>query len=372
MVPLASYTSVSGIPLRQLLAQERIDALVSRARTGGAEIVALLKTGSAYYAPAASAVQMAEAIVKDKKRILPCSAWLEGEYGLSGLFLGQAGTRRSGADHRGGADGGRARGAAALGGGRAGADGGAEVAAPRAGPREANAGDSTGLTMRRALSLLESTVGKKIVMASTGVILIGFVVLHAFGNLKVYQGREAFNHYAAGLRSFGAPLLSSGQVLWAVRIVLIIAVLLHIWAAAALALRSRRLRPQGYKRYVHDEFAYASRTMVWGGVIILAFVVYHLLDLTFGPANPDFRHADAYHNFVGSFSRLPVSLAYVAAMIPLGMHLYHGFWSMLQTLGANNPRYNRYRRPTAALLALVIVLVNISFPLAVLLGIVRE
>lgn len=226
--------------------------------------------------------------------------------------------------------------------------------------------------MRRALSLWDSTVGKKIVMAVTGLILIGFVLLHAIGNLKVYEGRVAFNHYATGLRSFGAPFLAYGQALWIARIILIIAVILHIWAATVLYFRAKKMRSVGYRKYDYIGFAYASRTMAWGGLIILAFVVFHLMDLTFGTVNPAFRHSDPYHNFVTTFSRWPVSLAYIVAMIPLGFHLYHGFWSMLQTLGANNPRYNAYRRPIAAVLALAIILINISFPLAVLTGIVAE
>jgi succinate dehydrogenase / fumarate reductase, cytochrome b subunit len=225
--------------------------------------------------------------------------------------------------------------------------------------------------MARAFSLWGTTVGKKIAMAVSGVILIGFVVGHMVGNFKVYQGREIFNHYAEGLRMFGLPFFSTGQLLWLVRVVLLAAVLIHIVAAFQLTRRARQARAVGYRRYDNDlVFSYASRTMVWGGVIILLFVVYHLLHFTFGTAHPNFIHGDAYHNFVVGFSSVPVSIAYIAAMIPLGFHMYHGFWSMLQTLGANNPTYNRYRRPVAAFLAAIVVIGNISFPVAVLTGIV--
>lgn len=225
--------------------------------------------------------------------------------------------------------------------------------------------------MRRIISLWDSTVGKKIIMAVTGVILIGFVVVHMLGNLKVYQGAEAFNHYAEGLRTLGEPFFGRGQLLWLLRIVLIIAVLVHITAAVQLTLRKRRAREVGYRKYDNDMvFSYASRTMVWGGFIILAFVVYHLMHLTFGNAHGDFIHGNVYHNFVTGFRSWPVSLAYIAAMIPLGFHLYHGFWSMLQSLGATNPKFNHIRRPIAAVLALAIVLGNISFPVAVLTGVV--
>jgi succinate dehydrogenase / fumarate reductase, cytochrome b subunit len=226
--------------------------------------------------------------------------------------------------------------------------------------------------MRRHPPLWDTTVGKKIAMAVSGVILLGFVVGHMIGNLKVYQGPDAFNHYAEGLQLFGDPFFARGQVVWLVRSVLLASVLIHIVAAAQLVTRSRRARPVGYKRFDNDlVFSYASRTMVWGGIIILLFIVYHLMHFTIGNAHPDFVRADPYHNFVVGFSWWPVSLAYIAAMIPLGFHLYHGFWSMLQTLGAANPKWNHLRRPFAAVLALIVVLGNISFPVAVLTGVVR-
>lgn len=208
-------------------------------------------------------------------------------------------------------------------------------------------------------------------MAVSGVLLIGFVIAHMVGNLKVYQGREAFNHYAEGLRIFGAPFFAQGQVLWLLRIALLAAVGVHILAAFQLTIASRAARKHRYKQFDSLAFSYASRTMAWGGVIILAFVIYHLMHLTFGNAHPEFVPGDAYHNFVSGFRRWPVSLAYIGAMIPLGFHLYHGTWSMFQTLGANNPRYNRFRRPLAAAIALAVVAGNISFPLAVLAGVIE-
>jgi succinate dehydrogenase / fumarate reductase cytochrome b subunit len=226
--------------------------------------------------------------------------------------------------------------------------------------------------MRRALTLWDSTVGKKIVMAVTGLILVFFVLGHAFGNLKVYMGPAAFNHYAQGLRTIGSPLLAPGQLLWLVRGVLIVSITLHIWAGVALTLRSWRMRETPYKRFDYLGFAWASRTMFWGGLIVFGFVTYHLMDLTFGNANPSFVEGNVYHNFVASFSHPAIAATYIVSMIPLGLHLYHGFWSMFQTLGWNNVRYNVYRRPLAAVLALAIFLVNISFPLAVLSGIVHE
>jgi succinate dehydrogenase / fumarate reductase cytochrome b subunit len=222
------------------------------------------------------------------------------------------------------------------------------------------------------VGLGESSVGKKILMAVTGVILYGFVVGHMIGNLKVFFGRDAFNHYAEGLRVFGDPFFSQGQVLWAVRLVLLIAVLVHIWAAVRLWLRSRAARRQRYKKFDHLAFSYASRTMVWGGLAILAFVIYHLMHLTFGNAHPDFVHGDAYHNFIVGFRSWPASLTYMAAMMPLGFHLYHGLWSAFQTMGVNNPGNNQWRRPLAVAIALVVVIGNLSFPIAVLSGAIGE
>lgn len=224
--------------------------------------------------------------------------------------------------------------------------------------------------MKRVGALYGSSVGKKIAMAASGVILILFVVFHLYGNLKAFYGAEVYNAYAEGLRAYGAPVFSHGHILWALRIGLLAAAIIHIVASVQLVLRSNKARAQGYKRYDSLTFSYASRTMRWGGVIILLFVVYHLMHFTWGNAHPDFIPGDVYHNFVVGFQMWPVALAYILAMIPLGFHLYHGIWSMFQTLGVNNPRINRVRRPLAGAIAVLIVLGNISFPIAVLTGII--
>lgn len=226
--------------------------------------------------------------------------------------------------------------------------------------------------MRRAATLWGSTVGKKIVMAVTGLILLLFVFGHAVGNLKVYNGEAAYNHYAAELRVVGAPLFAHAQLLWLVRVILGISLVLHVWAGVTLTLRKWRMREHGYRKFDFIGFAWASRTMFWGGLAIFGFVVFHLLDLTFGDANPNFISGSVYHNVIASFQRWPASAGYMVAMIFLGLHLYHGFWSMFQTMGWNNARYNAYRRPLAALIALAIFLVNISFPLGVLTGIIHR
>ena len=182
-----------------------------------------------------------------------------------------------------------------------------------------------------------SSIGRKVVMAVTGAILFGFVLGHLAGNLTVYLGPEALNGYAVFLRQF-----LHGAGLWIARAVLLLSVILHIWSATSLTLSSRAARPVGYRERQWTESTYASRTMRWSGVIILLFVIYHLLHFTFGTVHPSFVEGDVYHNFVTGFQSVPVSIAYIVAMIFLGLHLRHGVWSMFQTLGVSHPRYIRW------------------------------
>jgi succinate dehydrogenase / fumarate reductase cytochrome b subunit len=224
--------------------------------------------------------------------------------------------------------------------------------------------------------LFRSAVGKKAVMALTGLVLFGFVLVHMLGNLYAYAGPKAFNDYAAGLREIGVPELPYGGALWIARIVLLGAALLHIWAAWAVTMESRAARPVGYAKRPQLHTTYASRTLRWGGVILLLFVVYHLLHLTFGVVHPDFQpekdgQFHAYHNFVTGFSVWWVSAFYIVANVALGLHLYHGVWSLFQSLGWSHPRYNPWRRSFAQAFAWLVTLGNISFPLAVLFGRIR-
>jgi succinate dehydrogenase / fumarate reductase cytochrome b subunit len=225
--------------------------------------------------------------------------------------------------------------------------------------------------MARTPSWVDNTVGKKMLMAVSGLILWGFVILHMLGNLKIYQGAAAFNHYAEWLRTVGAPLFGRGQLLWLARVILLAAVAVHLVVAFQLVRKSWAARPTPYHQFKPEVFSAASRTMTWGGITILAFVIYHLMHFTFGNVHPDFRSGDAYHNFVIGFRSVPVSVAYLAAMIPLGFHMYHGLWSSFQTLGANRPAYSRWRRPLAATIAALVIGANVSFPIAVLSGAVR-
>ncbi len=210
----------------------------------------------------------------------------------------------------------------------------------------------------------QTTIGKKVIVAVTGVILFGFVVVHLAGNLLIFAGPERLNAYAAFLRS--RPLLA-----WAARLTLLAAVVLHVTASIQLALLNRAARPVGYGRRSNLQATYASRTMIWSGPILLAFVIYHLLHFTFGSVHPAFQEFEVYHNVVTGFRSIPVAAAYIIAMILLGLHLRHGMWSMLQSVGFGDARYTPGLRRFAAAAATFIVIGNISIPLAVLTGLVR-
>lgn len=216
----------------------------------------------------------------------------------------------------------------------------------------------------KVLSFYSTTLGKKLVMAVTGLILAVFVLGHMAGNLQIYQGPEKLNHYAQLLR-VSMPLL------WTVRIVLLLSVLLHILAAVQVTLQNWRSRPQKYAVSAYQEADIASRTMIWGGLVVAAFVVYHLLHLTLGTAHGDFKPGDVYHNVVVGFQVPLVSLFYIVANVLLALHLYHGMWSWFQTLGFSHPKYNRARRVFATVYALVIAVGNISIPVSVLAGWVK-
>jgi succinate dehydrogenase / fumarate reductase cytochrome b subunit len=220
-------------------------------------------------------------------------------------------------------------------------------------------------------SLWDSTIGKKYVMAVTGLIWFGYLIVHLWGNLKIYAGPTFLNDYGGFLRTVGEPFFGFAQVLWLARIVLIPAFVIHIVAAIQLTQRDQASRPQAYAMRRNRESTLASRTMIWGGVFILLFVIYHLLDFTFGTVNPSFEEGNIYHNVLSSFRLWPVSLLYIVAMLAVGLHLWHGIWSVFQTLGWNSTRSNRIIRTIATAFALLLTVGNISIPVAVLTGLVR-
>jgi len=220
--------------------------------------------------------------------------------------------------------------------------------------------------MRRLTHLHDSSVGRKVWMALTGVLLFGFVFAHMLGNLKAFQGREALDGYAEFLRALGYPVLPEYGILWIARIGLLAVVLVHIAAAFRLWQQSRSARSQPYRKLESQVFSYASRTMRWGGVIILVFVVYHLLHMTTGTAHPDFEYGSVYDNLVIGFQSLPVVGIYLVATAALSLHLYHGIWSAFATFGVENPLIERIRRPLAAVIAWGMFIGYAVVPLAVL------
>jgi succinate dehydrogenase / fumarate reductase cytochrome b subunit len=221
------------------------------------------------------------------------------------------------------------------------------------------------------VSFYRSSIGKKAVMAVTGFFLFGWILLHMLGNLKVYLGPEHYNEYARFLITMGSPLLPNRTALIVVRTLLLIAVYFHIDSATRLTLMNRKARPVAYRRRDYPAATYAARTMRWGGVIIILFVFYHLGHLTYGKFHPNFIEGDVYHNFVTGFQVPWVSAFYIVANLALGLHLFHGLWSMFNSLGLNHPKFEPWKKLFATAFAFIVTLGNISFPIAVLIGVVR-
>ena len=221
-------------------------------------------------------------------------------------------------------------------------------------------------------TLPQTTIGKKVMMAVSGVIWIGYLALHMYGNLKIFGGAEHFNEYAAGLRTLGAPVLGYAHLLWVARIILIASFLPHIWEGIMLYLRKRKSRGASYVQHKKLRANSAALTMIFGGIAIGLFVIYHLMHITFGTVgiHPDFIPHDAYHNVVvgfKSYAYIP-AIIYLVALVAIGFHLYHGAWSMFQTLGLNNKSYDGLLHGLALVLALVIPIGFALVPIAVIVG----
>ncbi|NTV63052.1 MAG: succinate dehydrogenase cytochrome b subunit [Oscillochloris sp.] len=240
--------------------------------------------------------------------------------------------------------------------------------------------------MTGVATLYRSSIGKKVIMAVTGVILISFLIIHMYGNTKMFYGPEVYNAYAKGLREFGHPILGPEHLLWIVRVVMLASIVGHIWSALALTAQSQKSAYANgvstMKRYAQKKrrTGYAAYTMRYGGVVIFLFIVYHLLHFTFGmvgygpdrPYTPEINgEFSAYANVVLGFQVWPVSFFYILAMILLSFHLFHGIWSAFQTLGLNNEKYTGTWRGLAILVTAIIILPNIFFPIAVMSGIVH-
>ncbi|MFC7309638.1 succinate dehydrogenase [Streptomyces monticola] len=217
--------------------------------------------------------------------------------------------------------------------------------------------------------LWDSTVGKKTVMAVSGLIMLLYLVVHMLGNLKIFFGTDEFNGYAHWLRVVGEPFMHYEWTLWLVRIVLVAAVVAHAVSAYQLSRRDIRARPT---KYVHKKprTSYATRTMRWGGIILGLFIVWHLLDLTTLTVNPHGVHGEAYQNVVATFQTWYGNVIYIVAMAALGFHIRHGFWSAAQTLGVGNATRDRALKTAANGLALLLTVGFVSVPVAVMTGVV--
>ncbi|WP_329042298.1 succinate dehydrogenase cytochrome b subunit [Streptomyces sp. NBC_00178] len=219
-------------------------------------------------------------------------------------------------------------------------------------------------------TLWDSTVGKKTIMAVSGLIMLGYLVVHMLGNLKIFFGSDEFNHYAHWLRTIGEPFLHYEWALWIIRVVLVAAVVMHAVSAYQLSRRDLRARPTAY---VHKKAraSYATRTMRYGGVILALFIVWHILDLTTGTVHTGgFQHGHPYQNVIDTFSTWWGNVVYIVAVTALGLHVQHGFWSAAQTLGVGNATRDRVLKTLSNALAVVLTAGFVSVPVAVMTGVV--
>src|SRR3954470_18772054 len=220
--------------------------------------------------------------------------------------------------------------------------------------------------MGRLRGFYGSMVGKKFVMGVTGLIGVGFVIVHALGNLLVFRGSAAINSYSHFLKS-------TGELLWGLRIVLIVAVILHVIAAVQLTVQSRAARPDGYVKREAQVATVASRTMRWGGALLLVFIVVHILHFTTGTVRPagSFSAEDVYSNVVTSFRIWWVALFYIVSMIALGLHIFHGAWSSVRSIGVSPPSPRPLHRRVSLVIAVLVWAAFTAIPVAVVTGIVR-
>ncbi|MFI5933347.1 succinate dehydrogenase cytochrome b subunit [Actinoplanes sp. NPDC051494] len=219
---------------------------------------------------------------------------------------------------------------------------------------------------------MRSSIALKILMAVTGLLLVGFLYAHMIGNLKIFFGADAFDHYAHWLRTIAEPLLPHAWFLWIMRFGLVVAVVGHIVAATILTRRARKARPVKYAHRPKVQGSYAARTMRWGGVIIVLFVIYHILDLTTGTLNPAGGDTEPSTRVIADFKaeQWYVTLFYVLSIVAVGFHLRHGLWSAFRTLGQQRPRGEHIARAVALVLSVVLVAGYLSVPFAVLTGLV--
>ena len=222
----------------------------------------------------------------------------------------------------------------------------------------------TNTQLSKVSRFYDSTIGKKAIMAVTGLLLFGFLIAHMLGNLQIFLGRAVMDHYAETLHA-NPPLL------WTARIVLLVSVALHVWASIQLTLIKKEARPVRYVKTGNVQASWASRTMMVSGPVIAAFVILHILHFTTGTIHPRFVELAAYDNVVAGFLVAPAAIAYVVVMILAGFHLSHGIWSLVQSLGFSHPRYTPMIKAFSAVFSWILIAGFISVPIAVLAGLVR-
>jgi len=222
-------------------------------------------------------------------------------------------------------------------------------------------------TTQKTLTFGGTTIGKKAALAASGVVLFGFVIVHMLGNLQVFLGPEAYNHYAEAAKG-------NALVLWGARSVLLVALITHVVLVVQLYARSLAARPVAYRVKKNIATSYAGATMKYSGPALLLYILFHLAHFTapgLSLGDHEFSPVDVYGNFVASFQLPWVTLLYVVANLLLGMHLYHGAYSLLQSLGLNHPRYNKRARLGARAFAFLVTTGNVVMPLSVLFGIIH-
>ncbi len=229
-------------------------------------------------------------------------------------------------------------------------------------------------TLVRGVRSTHTTIALKMLMAVSGLLFIVFVLLHMYGNLKAFAGHDAYNDYAEHLRTLGEPMLPYSGFLWVLRVALIVALVVHVWAAVALTVRARRARPVRYAVKKNSASTVSSRVMRWGGVALLLFLVWHLINFTIGKVNVTGRPTtDPYNLLVDSFATWWLTVIYLLAMAALGMHLLHGVWSAAQTLGVtNNAAARRNAKVGGAIAAVVIAGGFALVPIFILAGVITK
>jgi succinate dehydrogenase / fumarate reductase cytochrome b subunit len=226
------------------------------------------------------------------------------------------------------------------------------------------ASEPASVPKNRLLRMWGSSIGLKLQMAITGIILSGFVLVHMAGNLQIFQGPEAIDDYSKLLHKEPA-------ILWTARAVLLGAVGLHIWAYIVLTRKNQRARGIGYRETKHRESSFASRSMRLTGPLLLAFIILHILHLTTGTVHPDYHEGSVYQNLVSGLRILPVAAIYVLAMAMLGLHLWHGLWSMCQTLGLDQARYGSAGRRAATVITILVVIGFTVVPVVIAAGFIK-